>query len=205
MSDSRENILQNIRQNQAPKVDLPLIDNLFEEYENPKDTFIAILESIGGKVIEVNAYEEITQYIKANYNDSCRIISNSKKTQNIGEESWQKNTPHSLENVDFALFDGHFGVAENGAIWLTEEQMGQRVAPFITQYLGIVIHAKDIVSTMHQAYQRIANSNYTFGTFLAGPSKTADIEQSLVLGAHGARTLVVFLLNNRGKKRGTNS
>jgi L-lactate dehydrogenase complex protein LldG len=40
----------------------------------------------------------------------------------------------------------------------------------------------------------MGSAEYGFGVFLAGPSKTADIEQSLVLGAHGARGLVVFLV-----------
>jgi L-lactate dehydrogenase complex protein LldG len=37
--------------------------------------------------------------------------------------------------------------------------------------------------------------SYGFATFIAGPSKTADIEQSLVLGAHGPRSLIVFLID----------
>ena len=49
---------------------------------------------------------------------------------------------------------------------------------------------------MQHAYERIGSSNPNFGTFIAGPSKTADIEQSLVLGAHGPKTLTVFLLRN---------
>ncbi len=86
-------------------------------------------------------------------------------------------------------------MAENAALWLTEVQLGQRVAPFITQNLAIVLDRKDLVATMHHAYERIANAEYGFGLFLAGPSKTADIEQSLVLGAHGSRTMTVFLLS----------
>lgn len=47
---------------------------------------------------------------------------------------------------------------------------------------------------MHEAYKRLDISQIGFGVFLAGPSKTADIEQSLVIGAHGARSLVVFCI-----------
>jgi len=47
---------------------------------------------------------------------------------------------------------------------------------------------------MHHAYDRIGDADYGFGLFLAGPSKTADIEQSLVLGAHGSRSMTVFLV-----------
>jgi L-lactate dehydrogenase complex protein LldG len=77
---------------------------------------------------------------------------------------------------------------------VTEDVIGQRVLPFICQHLAVVVDAKNIVPTMHEAYQRIGDSLYGFGTFIAGPSKTADIEQSLVLGAHGPRSMTVFLL-----------
>ncbi len=48
---------------------------------------------------------------------------------------------------------------------------------------------------MHDAYDIIADQEYDFATFIAGPSKTADIEQSLVLGAHGPKTMMVFVIN----------
>jgi L-lactate dehydrogenase complex protein LldG len=47
---------------------------------------------------------------------------------------------------------------------------------------------------MHDAYKRIGLAPYTYGAFIAGPSKTADIEQSLVLGAHGPKSMTVFIL-----------
>jgi len=103
--------------------------------------------------------------------------------------------PHGLENVELAILEAHFGVAENGACWITEDRMIERALPFIAQNLALVIHKKDIVLHMHEAYQRIADAGYGFGTFIAGPSKTADIEQSLVLGAHGPRSMTVFLID----------
>jgi L-lactate utilization protein LutC len=65
---------------------------------------------------------------------------------------------------------------------------------FIPQYLAIIVNKKDIVATMNQVCERIGNQEYCFGTFIAGSSKTADIEQSLVLGANGTRGLTVFLM-----------
>jgi L-lactate dehydrogenase complex protein LldG len=47
---------------------------------------------------------------------------------------------------------------------------------------------------MHQAYDALTFGRAEFGTFIAGPSKTADIEQSLVIGAHGPRSLTVFCI-----------
>ena len=100
--------------------------------------------------------------------------------------------PHQLEPVEFAISAGQFGVAENGAIWLTDRGVPHRAIFFIVQHLALVISAESIVDNMHQAYQRIAFPGAEFGVFIAGPSKTADIEQSLVLGAHGPRSLTVF-------------
>jgi L-lactate dehydrogenase complex protein LldG len=104
--------------------------------------------------------------------------------------------PHDLEDVELAILPGHFAVAENGAIWITEELMGHRVLPFIAQQLALVISKKNIVGNMHEAYEKIGDSNDGFGVFIAGPSKTADIEQSLVLGAHGPKSMMVFIVDD---------
>ena len=87
-----------------------------------------------------------------------------------------------------------FAVAENGAVWVTEQEYLVRVLPFICNHLAVIIDKNNIVNTMHQAYNFIGKMDYGFGVFIAGPSKTADIEQSLVLGAHGPKTMTVFVL-----------
>jgi len=103
--------------------------------------------------------------------------------------------PQELEDLDLLVLKGEFGVAENGAIWITDDHFPIRVLPFITKDLVLVIDKTDIVPYMHQAYNRLKDIDYNFGLFLSGPSKTADIEQSLVIGAQGALSLSVFLLN----------
>jgi len=99
----------------------------------------------------------------------------------------------ALSDVDVLLIQGKLGVAENGAIWIAEDQLPHRVAPFICQHLIIQIAKENLVGTMHAAYEVLGGNNPGFGLFLAGPSKTADIEQSLVIGAHGARSLAVLI------------
>ena len=102
--------------------------------------------------------------------------------------------PHQFENTEFAILKPHFAVAENGSVWITEDQMGHRVIPFICQHLAVVVDPRNILATMHEAYDFIQTQEYGFGTFIAGPSKTADIEQSLILGADGARSMTIFLI-----------
>jgi len=193
---SKAEILKRIKLNQ-PNVaaDLPDLTVLGSEQFDTIETYKTVLKGIGGDPIEVADYTEIIKYIKSNYNLEKRLITTLPELSEIASLDWKNIDPHSLENVELTVIKAHFGVAENSGLWVTDDILGQRVAPFIAQYLAIIVHKSDIVRTMQQAYDRIANQEYGFGTFIAGPSKTADIEQSLVLGAHGARGLIVFLLD----------
>lgn len=193
--DSRANILQAIAGNQPASTPLPDISDIAVADYDSVEKFKAILEGIGGQVIEISNSQEIIVYITNYHAGNQRIISTLPELASVAEINWQQDDPHSLENVELCVLEAQFGVAENGALWLTEAQMGQRVAPFITQNLAVVVKKTALVPTMHHAYDRIAQAEYPFGLFLAGPSKTADIEQSLVLGAHGSRSMTVFLMS----------
>lgn len=193
---SREKILSKIKQNQPDVTPLPSLDGLKTVYPNPIGNFKEVLTLIGGQVVEVSDFEGVVDFVKRQVSSSVRLITTLPELSHLAEDNWQSTDPHTLANVELAIIRGHFGVAENSAIWVTEDLLGQRVTPFIAQYLAIILNEKDIVPTMHHAYERIGASDYGFGTFIAGPSKTADIEQSLVLGAHGPRGLTVFLMKN---------
>jgi len=193
---SKANILEKIKQNQPLSVSaLPDLSFLgLENYEN-LDKYKTMLQSIGGDYVEVADYDAIIDFVKKNYDTEKRVITTLPELSQIAATDWMNDDPHSLKDVELTIVKAHFGVAENGALWVTDDLLGQRIAVFIPQYLAIVVRKKELVTTMHQAYERIANQEYKFGTFIAGPSKTADIEQSLVLGAHGARGLIVFLMD----------
>jgi len=163
--------------------------------------FTTMLEGIGGQVFLVSGYDRIAAILHEQHPDARRIVSGCPELAGFAEVSGHYDDPHALENVDLAILRAHFGVAENGACWMTEDQMIERALPFITQHLALVLRRDAMVADMHAAYDRIAElessgmQDYGFATFIAGPSKTADIEQSLVLGAHGPRSLIAFLLD----------
>lgn len=92
-----------------------------------------------------------------------------------------------------AVVDGRIGVCENGAVWV-QQDVEQRAVYFISEALILLLDRKNLVNNMHEAYQKIDTGEYGYGVFISGPSKTADIEQALVMGAHGARELTVLLL-----------
>ncbi|KDN55485.1 LutC/YkgG family protein [Flavobacterium seoulense] len=193
---SRDSILNKIKSNQPTDLnELPSLSFLGLDKIDVIETYKTVLKGIGGFCEEVNSIEEVKAYIATHYPTAKRIITTIPEFGDIAETDWTNDDPHSLANVDLSIVTAHFGVAENSGLWVTDGILGQRVSPFIAQYLSIIVNKKDILPTMQQAYERIGNLDYGFGTFIAGPSKTADIEQSLVLGAHGARGLVVFLMN----------
>jgi L-lactate dehydrogenase complex protein LldG len=193
---SRALLLEKLKQNQSAVVSsLPNITFLGLDTFNILEKYKTVLRGIGGNFVEVPNYAAIIDFVKKNYDIKKRMITTIPELAVIAKTDWITADPHTLEDVELTLVKAHFGVAENSALWVTDDILGQRVVTFIPQYLAIIINKKDIVATMHQAYDRIGDQEYGFGTFIAGPSKTADIEQSLVLGAHGARGLMVFLMD----------
>jgi L-lactate dehydrogenase complex protein LldG len=196
---SREQILAAVKQNQPDLMPLPDIAP-FQQIESADALaqFEAVLTAIGGKMYRVNSMEEIKAIIKSSYNSlEKRVLSLVPELDDIATAAYEINpAAHHLADVELAIINAHFAVAENGAVWVTQELLGHRAVPFICQHLAAVINAKDLVPTMHKAYTRIGDMEYGWGAFIAGPSKTADIEQSLVLGAHGPRSMTVFVLNN---------
>ena len=158
--------------------------------------FTETLTTIGGKVIKANDYEDVITYIKSITTADDRVISSIAELSEVTTAAEGSPLPHSLQDVELAIIKAHFGVAENGAVWITEDLLSQRVLPFICQHLIVILNADDLVANMHQAYEKIGNEHYGYGTFIAGPSKTADIEQSLVLGAHGSRSKTIFLISS---------
>jgi L-lactate dehydrogenase complex protein LldG len=192
---SRERILASIKKNQPGATEKPDINIDYTVPANPIEKFKNTLISIGGAALEINDISEIQSFITNQFPFASEIITGFPKLSFQKTAITEKNQPHLLHHIEIAILKGEFGVAENGAVWITQETMLDPALPFICENLILVINATDIIPSMHEAYERTDKAQYNFGTFIAGPSKTADIEQSLVLGAHGAKTLTVFIIN----------
>ena len=188
---SRDKILNAIAANQPELVALPTIDiNTVIRYEDNFRQFKTVLESIGGKVELIDDISVVNNLFNAEKSSGKLIIN----TLNETDKKVVQLTSFELEELEKVCIKGTLGVAENGSVWVYESQMVNRLLPFICQNLVIVINQSDIVPTMHHAYQKIDITKEGFGIFIAGPSKTADIEQSLVIGAHGARTATIYVV-----------
>lgn len=193
---SRDQILARITANKPELIDLPQIDiSVFNNADlDIIKEFIKKVEVVGGNVVEATSNQDVIQQIETNFIDTKVNFSHLEGTDGfntISLETIQK--PHELKDLDVLVLESKIGVAENGSVWLADDDIPVRVLPFITKHLAVVISKQAIVAHMHDAYKKLSESESGYGVFLAGPSKTADIEQSLVIGAHGALSLTIFL------------
>lgn len=191
---SRGKILQAVKQNQPASAPLPLIPDFEQPFTELVNKFTEVLQSIGGEVHQVKDYTDITAILKKEFGNKT-IFSSAEEMADLLQTGIDYHNAHAFADLELAVVAARLAVAENAAVWVTEDLTQERVLPFIAQHLAFIIHARDIVPTMHEAYQKISNAEYGFATFIAGPSKTADIEQSLVLGAHGPKSLLAFILD----------
>lgn len=109
--------------------------------------------------------------------------------------------PHLLNDVDVGVIRSTLGVAETGAVWLTQNELVVNALGVLSQHLVVLLDPDSIVETMHDAYDHINLTASPYGVFMAGPSATGDIEGVIIHGAQGARSLTVLLMG-RGPEKG---
>ena len=194
---TREKILKAVLQNQPEATALPGIEIFKGTLDDLVQKYITVFKTIGGDALLVDDMAAVKTILHEKFDTAKRIVTTISELSPDFELISTEVDPHSFDDVELAIIQAHFSVAENGAVWLTDELMGQRIIPYICQHLAVIIKADSIVPTLHEAYERIGTGNYGFGGFIGGPSKTADIEQALVLGAHGPLSMTVFINVNR--------
>lgn len=195
---SKEEILQRLRKNTRETYDMPDLSQLKPiTFADPVAEFIQkTTTTAGAKLIEMKADENLNDMVHQAYPDAKVVASNMPgvdadvNPDTVGDAK-------ELMKVDVGVIEGCIGVAENACIWIPQLTKEKAVC-FASQQLVIVLSRDAIVSNMHEAYKRIAASKeyfqeYKFGTFISGPSKTADIESALVYGAQAARGVTVVL------------
>ena len=208
---TRDQLLARVRQNKPEPLPLPNVPTFVSETDDLFTRFCDALAFVGGQLVELpgdrsagaasQPHDSLSDYIRQSFPNTQRIASSvpllNLTLTTVGPET----DKHLLEQIDVAVLRGAFAVAENAAVWVPEANMLHRALPFIAQHLVLVVSRGTLVPNMHVAYQRIhperAGGAFPgYGTFIAGPSKTADIEQSLVIGAHGARSLTLVLTDD---------
>lgn len=198
MSDSsREWILERIRRaNAARDADPPMPDlSVLEQNDGPAQereaSFVTAVQAAGGRTAVLEAGASLGELVHDAFPEARRIVSALPGVE--GAQPAGPCDPRSLDGTDVAVVGGRFGVAENGAVWV-EQDVPERALYFIAEALVLVLPRKALVADMSAAYARLGTQpSAPYGVFVSGPSKTADIEQALVFGAHGPRAVLVVL------------
>ena len=193
---SKEDILSKYRKNIQQKYDMPSLDDIQAiTYPDPLVQFITMTESVGGHVIEVKEGQDVNDIIKGLFPDAKEIASNLPEITIATRDPDNVGRARDLNGTDVGVIRGMFGVAENACVWVPQT-MKEKAVCFISENLIILLPKSQIVNNMHEAYKRIEfDKTYDgYGTFISGPSKTADIAQVLVMGAQAARSATILLL-----------
>ena len=193
---SKEAILSKYRKNIRQQFDMPSLDDIRAiTYPDPLVQFIQMTESVGGHVIEVKEGQDINAIVKELYPKAKEIASNLPEVTIATRNPDEVGRARDLNGTDVGIIRGKVGVAENACVWIPQ-QMKEKAVCFISENLIILLPKSQIVNNMHEAYKRIEfDETYDgYGTFISGPSKTADIAQVLVMGAQAARSATILLL-----------
>lgn len=192
-----------MRRNTSEVHEYPDLSPLEREALVHEDSIAAFAESLkasGGKAVSAPEGEKdiqafIAGTIREEYPEAHTVVSAIGELPGLPAATPETfASPSDLDGTDVAVVRGRLGVAENGAVWI-DECGRHRALLFIAEVLVIVLDRNSVVDNMHQAYAALEEAEVpSFGTFISGPSKTADIEQALVFGAHGARSVVVVLV-----------
>jgi L-lactate dehydrogenase complex protein LldG len=192
--NSREAILNAIQDNlPQQRVEHPGIPT-FQRPRGPlKLAFEQRLQQAGGSAHDLGSPAEVEAKLTLLHPGAkviCSAVPEIAGTRRV--ETVQD--PHELADVDVGVARAQFGVAESGAVWLTQEDLVVDGLAFLSQHLIVLLDPEQILPDMHEAYGRVRLNETAYGCFMMGPSATADVEATLVHGAQGARSLSVFFL-----------
>jgi L-lactate dehydrogenase complex protein LldG len=176
---------------------LPEVSGFPDEGEPILPYFRKQLEAMGGRSFEVAdaaaARAKVAELFPA-ARVVCSAVPEVPGTRRIEDV----RDPHELNDVDVGVVRSPLGVAEAGAVWLTQEELVVNALGVLSQHLVVLLDPAAVVDTMHDAYGRLDLTASPYGVFFAGPSATGDIEGVIIHGAQGARSLTVLLLARSG-------
>ena len=193
---ARDEMLAALRRSAPRETPLPDLSRLGVRYADAAAQFAQALAGVGGTCLRVpDAVAAARAVAELPVRQAARrIVSLVPRVEQGNVDLAALEEPRALEGLDLAVLPGELAVAENGAVWLDARQLAHRAVFVITEHLALVVDAAALVNDMHEAYARLADRPVGYGLFISGPSKTADIEQALVIGAQGARSCTVLLV-----------
>ena len=188
----KEDLFEKLKRNTHVHCDMPDMNMTGIVYDDPLAQFCETVVAVGGKVAMLADGEDVNEAIKRLYPDAKVFASNLSEITIATLNPDTVAEAQDLNGTDVGILRGELGVAENACIWVPQT-MKEKAVMFISEELVLLLDRKKLVNNMHEAYTKIEMNDYGYGCFISGPSKTADIEQALVMGAQAARGVTVML------------
>ncbi len=214
---SRETILQRLRNRTGGELTVPECD--FSVLQRPDwstaervDRFERMIESVHGEVHRctddnwMNRLAEILATRGARNLLVAKTHEISQSLRNAGRNdlpelliydepihSWQA---HLFNEVDASITSTRGGIAETGSLILWPTVDEPRLMSLVPPVHIAILKASELYTTFHDAMkaQNWSAGMPTNALLISGPSKTADIEQTLAYGVHGPKELIVLVI-----------
>jgi len=208
-SSSRENILKKIRGALSHSTPLPFPQSegnqpLFRPLEQePEVEFAEQFNSLDGKFIFcINQQEfafQLSSFIKKQNWDKVYCLED-KLVETVLPQIGNRIIKEDLAGCDAAITGCEYLVARTGSIVMTSAQVSGRVTSVYAPVHICIAYTHQLVYDMKDALQLLKNKYNTslpsLITFATGPSRTADIEKTLVKGVHGPKDVYLFLIES---------
>lgn len=208
-STSRENILKKIRRALSHSTPLPFPQSegnqqIFRPLDQePEVEFAEQFNKLDGKFIYCINLQEFAFQLsslvkKQNWNKVFCL--EDKLIEIVSPQIEERLTKESLADCDVAITGCEFLIARTGSIVMTSAQASGRTTSVYAPVHICVAYTQQLVYDIKDALQLVKNkygsSLPSLITFATGPSRTADIEKTLVKGVHGPKDVYLFLVES---------
>lgn len=167
------------------------------------DAFMENAGNINAQVTLIRQPAELISVLESmiRENDWKEIVCPEKKIRDF-LKTWgfeQECRESVTENCDVAITGCEYLIGDLGSVIVSSAQAGSRQLFVYPPVHLVVADSSQLVETLEEGYRKtLEKYNHTLPsmiTIISGPSRTADIEKTLVLGAHGPKKLHIFILN----------
>ncbi len=207
-NSSRENILERIKNimEEGREYAFPLSDSDKNEFPEPTDlllTFKEELETIGGNVIigenQEDTYQKLADLIAERGLQNVFCVDHDIQEQLKGKVLWENNN-EIYADMQASITRCECLIARTGTVVINSAHPSGRRLNVFPPIHFVVAKYSQLVSNPHKAMEHLENKFHgelpSLISFVTGASRTADIEKTLVMGAHGPKEIFVFIDKN---------